>query len=76
MVSAEGIIKLPIKLILIFICIIYIVSPVDILPEILLGPLGLVDDAIAVFIIISLVRGRGITESVEGGLGKMKMGLK
>lgn len=40
------------KLITITIALIYLISPVDILPEAVLGPLGLVDDAAAIFLII------------------------
>lgn len=40
------------KLITIVIALIYLVIPVDILPEAVLGPLGLVDDATAIFLII------------------------
>jgi uncharacterized membrane protein YkvA (DUF1232 family) len=35
------------KIIIIVLCGIYILSPIDFLPEILMGPLGLVDDFIA-----------------------------
>ncbi|OOF69929.1 DUF1232 domain-containing protein [Rodentibacter caecimuris] len=34
---------------------IYLLSPVDILPEALLGPLGLVDDIAAVMLLIQLL---------------------
>ena len=37
-----------IKLIKIAIILIYLFSPIDILPEAVLGPLGLVDDAAAI----------------------------
>ena len=35
------------KIIIIALCGIYILSPIDFLPEILLGPLGLLDDFVA-----------------------------
>jgi uncharacterized membrane protein YkvA (DUF1232 family) len=35
------------KIIIIVLCGIYILSPIDFLPEILLGPLGLLDDFVA-----------------------------
>ena len=35
------------KIVIIVLCGIYILSPIDFLPEILLGPLGLLDDFIA-----------------------------
>jgi uncharacterized membrane protein YkvA (DUF1232 family) len=41
------------------ICLVYIVSPFDFVPEFLLGPIGLIDDAgIAAFAITNLVRWR------------------
>ena len=35
------------KIIILVLCGIYILSPIDFLPEILLGPLGLLDDFVA-----------------------------
>ena len=35
------------KIIIIVLCGIYILSPIDFLPEILMGPLGLLDDFVA-----------------------------
>lgn len=37
------------------IILIYLLSPIDILPEALLGPLGLVDDAAAVLLLVRLL---------------------
>ena len=39
-------------------CILYIVSPVDVLPEAFLGPFGLADDAIAAAILAIVMRSR------------------
>lgn len=44
-----------IKWVKILVILIYLVSPVDILPEAVLGPLGLVDDAAALFLLIKLL---------------------
>ena len=33
-------------------CVVYVLSPIDIMPEAFLGPFGLADDAIAVIIAI------------------------
>lgn len=41
-----------VKWIKIAIILIYLFSPVDILPEAMLGPLGLVDDAAAILLLI------------------------
>ena len=42
------------KLIKIAIILIYLFSPIDILPEAVLGPLGLVDDAAAIALLIRI----------------------
>lgn len=44
-----------IKWIKIILILIYLISPVDILPEAVLGPLGLVDDAAALLLLIKLL---------------------
>ncbi|MFA9487991.1 MULTISPECIES: DUF1232 domain-containing protein [unclassified Mannheimia] len=44
-----------IKWIKIAIILIYMFSPVDILPEAILGPLGLVDDAAALMLLIKTI---------------------
>lgn len=44
-----------IKLLKIIVILIYLLSPVDLLPEAVLGPLGLVDDAAALFLLIKLL---------------------
>lgn len=44
-----------IKWLKVAIILIYLISPVDILPEALLGPLGLVDDAAAVWLLIKIL---------------------
>ena len=43
------------KLIKISIILIYLFSPIDILPEAALGPLGLVDDAAAIALLIRIL---------------------
>ncbi|WP_226692913.1 MULTISPECIES: DUF1232 domain-containing protein [Rodentibacter] len=43
------------KLIKIAVILIYLFSPFDILPEAILGPLGLVDDAAAVWLLIKIL---------------------
>lgn len=43
------------KLIKIAIILIYLFSPIDILPEALLGPLGLADDAAAIALLIQTI---------------------
>ncbi|WP_044469556.1 DUF1232 domain-containing protein [Mannheimia massilioguelmaensis] len=43
------------KLLKIVIILIYLLSPFDILPEALLGPLGLVDDAAAIALLIKTI---------------------
>lgn len=43
------------KLLKIIIILIYLLSPVDLLPEFVLGPLGLVDDVAAVILLIKLL---------------------
>ena len=43
------------KLIKIAIILIYLCSPIDILPEAVLGPLGLVDDAAAIALLIRIL---------------------
>lgn len=43
------------KLLKIIIILIYLLSPVDLLPEFVLGPLGLVDDIAAVILLIKLL---------------------
>jgi len=41
---------------MIIICLVYIISPIDILPEAVLGPLGLVDDgAVLIKLIMTLL---------------------
>ncbi|OOF59539.1 DUF1232 domain-containing protein [Rodentibacter myodis] len=44
-----------IKLLKVILILIYLFSPIDILPEALLGPLGLVDDAAAVWLLIKIL---------------------
>lgn len=36
----------------IIICLIYIISPIDIIPEAMLGPLGLIDDGVVLIKLI------------------------
>jgi len=72
MVTVKGIIKAPIKLLIIFFLIIYILSPIDLLPEGILGPFGLIDDLIAVMSIFGVWRGQGVVESIEKSIGKLK----
>ncbi|OOF78379.1 DUF1232 domain-containing protein [Rodentibacter caecimuris] len=43
------------KLLKIVAILIYLFSPIDILPEAVLGPLGLVDDAAAVWLLIKIL---------------------
>lgn len=31
-------------------CLLYVISPIDVLPEVILGPLGLLDDAVAAWV--------------------------
>ena len=46
------------------VCIIYVVSPVDLIPEVFLGPLGLADDSLALLIASRLyVTGRRLQRS-------------
>lgn len=44
-----------IKLLKIIVILIYLLSPVDLLPEAVLGPMGLMDDAAALFLLIKLL---------------------
>ncbi|PHI41240.1 DUF1232 domain-containing protein [Actinobacillus succinogenes] len=44
-----------VNLLKIIVILIYLLSPVDILPEAVLGPLGLVDDAAAIILLIRLL---------------------
>ena len=46
----------PCLIIGIVICIIYILSPLDLIPEILLGPLGLIDDAGVLAFMLFLIK--------------------
>ncbi|OOF45750.1 DUF1232 domain-containing protein [Rodentibacter trehalosifermentans] len=43
------------KLIKIIVILIYLFSPIDILPEAVLGPMGLVDDAAAIWLLIKIL---------------------
>lgn len=47
------------KLIKIAIILIYLFSPIDILPEAVLGPLGLADDAAAIALLIRTIMKKG-----------------
>lgn len=52
------------NLFLIILAIVYVVMPVDVIPELVTGPLGLTDDAAAIAMIAALVmraRGRDTT---------------
>lgn len=40
------------KFAIIILCLAYLVSPIDLLPEAFLGPLGLPDDLLAIFVAI------------------------
>lgn len=40
----------------IVLCCLYIISPVDLLPEIAVGPLGFIDDAAVLAFMISLIK--------------------
>ena len=40
----------------IVLCCLYIISPVDLLPEIVVGPLGFIDDAAVLAFMISLIK--------------------
>lgn len=43
--------------------IIYVISPIDFLPEMLLGPIGLIDDAVVIM--------GALTVMMKGGLGNL-----
>lgn len=43
------------KLLKIVVILIYLFSPIDILPEAVLGPLGLVDDTAAIWLLIKIL---------------------
>ncbi|OOF37197.1 DUF1232 domain-containing protein [Rodentibacter heidelbergensis] len=43
------------KLIKIILILVYLFSPIDILPEAILGPMGLVDDAAAIGLLIKIL---------------------
>lgn len=47
----------------------YIVSPVDMIPEILTGPFGLVDDAAAFAVIIAILAGARSKATAAGNQG-------
>lgn len=57
------------QLLLIVAAVVYIVAPVDFLPEMLTGPLGLVDDAAAAAMLVAILRtpanAGGVTVSVD-----------
>lgn len=36
------------KMMILFIMVIYVISPIDLLPEAVLGPIGLIDDALVI----------------------------
>jgi uncharacterized membrane protein YkvA (DUF1232 family) len=40
-------------LLVVVLCVVYIISPIDLLPEAFLGPLGLIDDLGALFVAIA-----------------------
>ena len=39
-----------VKVVLVLLCVLYVVSPVDLLPEAVLGPFGLPDDFVAAMV--------------------------
>ncbi len=48
------------RLVYLALCVLYVLSPVDLVPEALLGPFGLADDAIVVLMgIRKLLQGNG-----------------
>jgi uncharacterized membrane protein YkvA (DUF1232 family) len=57
---------MPLKCLLIGLALLYVISPVDFLPEIFLGPIGLIDDAIALFMAFGLG-----SKDIFGKLGGM-----
>lgn len=40
-------------------CVLYVLSPIDLLPEAILGPFGLPDDLVAIFIAIRALFSKG-----------------
>lgn len=46
----------PLQWLTFLLAVVYVVSPVDVLPELLLGPFGLVDDAAAIAVIVMLLK--------------------
>ena len=48
--------KKPLLILGIVICIIYIISPLDLIPEIPLGPMGLIDDAGVLAFMLFLIK--------------------
>ena len=70
-----GLVKAPLKLLVIFFAIIYILSPVDVLPEALLGPIGFIDDLMALLAKWGMVQGKGIRESLGSGVDTMSFGM-
>jgi len=55
---------------IVFACLIYIISPIDLLPEGVLGPFGFIDDLIAGFVGLSVAFGdaKSIADKITGGL--------
>ena len=46
------------KFVTVLACVVYVVSPIDLVPELFLGPFGLIDDAVVVLVgLRSLVKG-------------------
>jgi len=55
---------------IVFACLIYIISPIDLLPEALVGPFGFIDDLIAVFIGLAIAFGDAteLAGKIAGGV--------
>ena len=59
----------------IVLCCLYIISPVDLLPEIAVGPFGLIDDAAVLAFMISLIRKLKVSRDDEGKGQEMKQAV-
>ncbi len=75
MVNAKNCLTGPMMCIIMGLCLLYIISPIDFLPEAILGPIGLIDDFIAglgLLLPVFMSMG-GIFESIaKGSIGGKK----
>ena len=63
-----GLLDFPVKIIVLLFSALYVISPIDLVPEMVLGPLGFIDDIMVIFVAMGVLKGKAPMESITSNL--------